>query len=235
MFLFSGNGPANPWTQSNPRSNFFSNGSLTAFGKAYAAWDGDTTIDNGTAYLIHNRNARHRLRNDGVTTSPTPSWIRREDSSVQWFFRDAGNGKRYIQSGNDGRLLRWDGATLDYAPAGTTGAEVEWTTPREQYGWHNIISEVDGKYLRLVRVNDANNAPVSQTFEMVTAAQASGYSSTDWWFVKPWKPVSDIGEVTDVDATDNEVVENAAIGAPVGITAFASEPDFGTNRYLFDH
>ena len=225
VFLFSGNSPANPWTMSNPRSNFFSNGSLTPFGKAYAAWDGVTSIQTDQPYVIHNRNARHRLRNDGATTEPTPSWIRREDASVQWMLRDAGGGKRYIQSGNDGRLLRWDGTTLDYAPAGTTGAEVEWTIPREQYGWHNIISEVDGKYLRLVRVNNSSNAPVSQTFEMVTAAQASGYSSTDWWFVNPYQPVADVGEIVDVDATDDLVVENVEIGTPIGITANASDPD----------
>ena len=227
LFLFSGGSPASPWTMSNPRSNFFSGGSLTPFGKAYAAWDGDKSIENDMPFLIHNRNARHRLRNDGATTEPTPSWIRREDSSVQWLFRDAGNGKRYIQSGNDGRLLRWNGTTLDYAPAGTLGAEVEWTTPREQYGWHNIVSEVDGKFLRLHRVNDVNNAPVSQTFEMVTAEEAASYSSTDWWFVKPYKPVTDVSAVVDADGSPNEVHENAAIGTLVGITGFATDDDDG--------
>ena len=31
-----------------------------------------------------------------------------------------------------------------------------------------------------------NNAPISMNYEMVSAAQAAGFSSTDWHFVNPW-------------------------------------------------
>ena len=200
LFLFSGGSPTNPWDMSNPRSNFFSGGSITPFGKAYAAWDGDTTIHDDTPYVIHNRNARHRIRNDGAN-EPSPSWIRREDDSVQWALADAGGGKKYLYSAVDGRRLRYDGTTIDFAPADATGSEVEWTINREQYGWHNLIHAGTGEYLRLVRQNDANNAPVSQYFEMVSASAASGYSSTDWWFVQPWN------EALLPDSTPPEIAE----------------------------
>ena len=188
VFLFSGGSPANPWDLSNPRSNFFSNGSLTPFGKAYSAWDGDTTIHDYRSYVIHNRNARHRLQNDGSST-PTQDTIRNEDTSVQWYFEDAGNGRKYVTSILDGKRLRYDGITLDFAPEGTTGADVEWTIQHEQYGWHNIVHSATGELLRLVRVNDSNNAPTSLDFEMIPAAQASGFTSTDWWFVNPLNAV----------------------------------------------
>lgn len=185
IFIFTGNGPTNPWDMSNPRSNFrYNNGSLTPFGKAYAAWDGDRTIQDYHSYLIHNRNARHRLKNDGSSTL-TQDTIRKEDVSMQWYFEDAGSGKKYITSSMDGKRLRYDGTTLDFASAGTTGPDVEWTIQQEQYGWHNIIHTASGEYLRLVRVNNSSNAPTSLSYEMVSASAASGFSSTDWWFVRP--------------------------------------------------
>lgn len=188
IFIFSGGAPTNPWDKTNPRSNFRKNdGSLHPFGKAYAAWDGDKTIRTQQPYLIHNRNARHRIRNSG-SGNPTPSWIRREDDSVQWYLEEAGTDKVYLTSIVDNTRLRYSGGTLDFAPALTTGPEVEWTYNKEQYGWHNIIHPQTGQYLRLHRENNASNAPTSQEFQMVSAAAASGYSSTDWWFVKPHNP-----------------------------------------------
>jgi len=190
IFIFRGGSPASPWTLSNPRSNFLdSSGNLTPFGKAYAAWDGDMTVKSGQPYLLHNRLARHRMRNSG-SSAPTPSWIRREDDSVQWLVQDAGNGKIHLTSVVDGKRLRYNGSTLDFAPALTTGSEVEWIHQIEEYGWRNVIHPGTGKFLRLNRSNDASNNPVSQTFEMVTAAAAANYSSTDWWFVKPYSEAS---------------------------------------------
>ena len=189
VFLFSGSSPANPWDKTNPRSNFFSGGSLTPFGKAYAAWEGDTAVRDDTSYIIHNRNARHRLENDGGSSLQAAS-IRTENADVQWSLQDAGNGKKYITSNVDGRRLSYDGASLSFAANGAEGTAVEWTIQQEQYGWHNIVHAETGEFLRLNRVNDANNAPISQTYEMVSASAASGFSSTDWWFVKPHNAVT---------------------------------------------
>ena len=144
VFLFSGNSPNNPWDLTNPRSNFFSGGSLTPFGKAYSAWDGDKNIQVDEPYLIHNRNARHRLRNSG-SDEPTPSWIRREDASVQWVLREAGNGNVRIESAQDGRLLGYDGNELKFLSSETSGSIVEWKYQQEQYGWHNIVHPSTGR------------------------------------------------------------------------------------------
>ena len=192
IFIFTGGTPTNPWDMTNPRSNFrFSGGGLTPFGKAYSSWDGEMEIRDQESYVIHNRAARHRLKNDGSTTL-TQDTIRNEDESVQWFLEDAGNGRKYITSVRDGKRLSlgFEGRVLNYAPAGTTGSDVEWTIQQDQYGWHNIIHSTTGLYLRLNRQNDSSNAPISMDFEMVPQNVASGYSSTDWWFVKPYNAVA---------------------------------------------
>lgn len=225
VFLWTGDSPTNPWDLSNPRSNFFlTNGTPTPFGKAYAAWKGDAAVRNETPYVLHNRGAAHRLRNDGGSSLRT-STIRTEDPTVQWTLRDAGAGKKHIVSGQDGRLLQYNGTTLSFAPIGTTGTNVEWTLNQEQYGWFNIVHAQSGKYLQLNRTNNASNAPTSLTYSMVAASAAS--TMTDWWFVNPYAPVSDVGPITDSSAAANQVNENSPMGTTVGITASAVDPDAG--------
>ncbi len=226
MFVFTGDSPTNSWDLTNPRSNFRStNGTLTPYGKAYSTWDNDTSIRNNTPYVLHNRSASHRIANTG-SNSLSASTIRTEDATVQWQLRDAGSGKKYIVSGKDGRLLRYNGTILDFAPANTTGTAVEWTIAQEQYGWRNIIHPQTGKYLQLDRTNNSSNAPTSLTYSMVTAAAATTTAS-NWWFAKPYAPVSDVGPVTDSSAVANQVNENSPVGTLVGITANATEPDLG--------
>jgi hypothetical protein len=226
IFIFTGDSPTNPWDLTNPRSNFrSSDGTLTPFGKAYAAWDNDTTIRVNTPYVLHNRSASHRVTNNGGN-SVNASSIRKEDATVQWQLRDAGSGKRYIVSGVDGRLLRYNGTTLDFAPKGTTGTAVEWTISQEQYGWQNIIHPQTGRYLQLNRTNNSSNAPTALSYSMVTAAAATTTAS-NWWFAKPYDPISDIGLVTDSSTAANEVPENSPVGTIVGLTATATEPDPG--------
>ncbi|MGC6567763.1 MAG: glycosyl hydrolase, partial [Akkermansiaceae bacterium] len=229
IFIFSGGAPTNPWDKTNPRSNFRKNdGSLHPFGKAYAAWDGDKTIRTQQPYLIHNRNARHRIRNSG-SGNPTPSWIRREDDSVQWYLEEAGTDKVYLTSIVDNTRLRYSGGTLDFAPALTTGPEVEWTYNKEQYGWHNIIHPQTGQYLRLHRENNASSAPTSQEFQMVSAAAASGYSSTDWWFVKPHNPST----ITSPDSNGSYEAWALSHGLPTSTPD--ADPDLDGLTNLAEH
>jgi Glycosyl hydrolase catalytic core/Ricin-type beta-trefoil lectin domain-like/Cadherin domain/F5/8 type C domain len=226
IFVFTGDSPTNPWDLANPRSNFrSSDGTLTPFGKAYTTWDNDTAIRNNTPYVLHNRAASHRVANLGGS-SFNASTIRVEDATVQWQLRDAGSGKKYIESGVDGRLLRYNGTTLDFAPAGTIGTAVEWTIAQEQYGWRNIIHPQTGRYLQLNRTNNASNAPTALNFTMVTAAAATTTAS-NWWFAKPYAPISDVGPVTDSSPAANQVNENSPVGTIVGITANAADPDAG--------
>lgn len=46
-----------------------------------------------------------------------------------------------------------------------------------------------------------------------------------WWEAGGEPPPSPLGPITDTDVSVNEVAENASIGAPVGITAFAEDLD----------
>ncbi|MCY2973825.1 MAG: glycosyl hydrolase [Planctomycetota bacterium] len=218
--------PTNPWTMSNPRSNtFYLDRSLTPYGKAYVSWDGQTTIENDTPYILHNRSASHRVANSGGS-GLNASTIRVEDATVQFQLRDAGNGRRHIVSGADGRLLRFNGTTLDFAPRGTTGTAVEWTISQEQFGWQNIIHPQTGRHLQLNRTNNASNAPTALSFTMVTAASATTTAS-DWFFVKPFDAIFDVGPVADSSTAANQVNENSPVGTLVGITAIAAEPDPG--------
>ncbi|EMI21802.1 hypothetical protein RMSM_01278 [Rhodopirellula maiorica SM1] len=143
--------------------------------------------------MIYNRQAKHRIKNDD-SAGPETAWIRRDDVAVQWLLRNSGNGTKYIQSANDGKLLRWNGSQLDYAPADTTGDSVEWSIDPEIYGWHNISSALDGKFLQLLRTNNSSGAPLTQEFQMVSTASSE---AADWWFAKPYipaQPSTDFGD-----------------------------------------
>jgi hypothetical protein len=103
---------------------------------------------------------------------------------------------------------------------------VEWTISQEQFGWQNIIHPQTGRHLQLNRTNNASNAPTALSFTMVTAASATTTAS-DWFFVKPFDAIFDVGPVADSSTAANQVNENSPVGTLVGITAIAVEPDPG--------
>lgn len=224
LFLWTGAEPTTPWEKSNPRSDFFISNSgkaLTPFGKAYAGWDGETTVENETLYVIHNRDAGHRLQNDGGAALEKES-IRVEDDSVQWLVQDAGNGEVFLTSAVDGRRAKLESGNIVMAAAGATGWGVRWKIQQDEYGWQNIIHSGSGDFLRLNRVNNGSGAPVSQTFDVVSSASAAAsQNSTDWWFVKPYVPATGISRVIDTDSVANLVTENLPAGTSLGLTASA--------------
>ncbi len=208
LFIFTANTSSptaqNPWDKpaTAPRSNFYeTNGTLTAFGEAYAAWDEDTTLRNDKVYLLHNQAARHRLRCATGNSALTNAWIRSSDVSVQWVLRPAPGGRKYIVSVQDGRRLRFNGTTLDYAAVGTTGTNVEWTatlvSPGTDYGWFYLDHPASSKRLQLLRSNNANNAPTNMVFSMV--ANTSTTNAANWRFIRLISP----GEVTAPAAVAN--------------------------------
>jgi hypothetical protein len=209
LFIFTAdtNSPTatNPWDKpaTAPRSNFFeTNGTtLTAFGEAYVAWDQDATVRDDKVYMIHNKAARHRLRCATGNSSLTNAWIRSSDASVQWVFRPAPGGRKYIVSAQDGRRLRFNGTTLDYAPVGTTGTNVEWTativSAATDYGWFYLDHPATSKRLQLLRSNNASNAPTSMVYSMVTNTTTT--TAVNWRFVRPISP----GEATAPAAVSN--------------------------------
>ena len=195
LFIFTANTNSptaqNPWDKpaTAPRSNFFeTNGTtLTAFGEAYAAWDEDATVRDDKVYLIHNKAARHRLRCAAGNSSLTNATIRSSDVSVQWVLRPAPGGRKYIVSVSDGRRLRFNGSTLDYAPVATTGTNVEWSvTSVDVYGWLYLDHPASSKRLQLLRSNNANNAPTNMVFSMV--ANTSTTNAANWRFIRPISP-----------------------------------------------
>lgn len=200
LFLWTGAEPVTPWEKSNPRSDFFisnSGKSLTPFGKAYAGWDGETSVATETPYVIHNRDAYHRLQNDGGADVEKAS-IRIEDDSVQWIVQDAGNDEVFLTSAVDGRRVKLDGGNIVMSEPDATGWGVKWKIEQDQYGWQNIVHAGSGNYLRLNRVNDANGAPTSQTLDVVSAADSDS-NKTDWWFVNPYEAAvhSDFGDAPE--------------------------------------
>jgi len=189
MFIFSGNPPANPWTKSAPRGNIYKSGgtTLTALGELYAAWDGDQNIYDDKPYILHNRAARHRLRNQIGSSTPSAGTIRQSDAYVQWKLMPAGGSKKYIVSMLDGTVLSYDGSQIAFVAATNTGPNVEWTIAHNEFGYYFINHPATGTRLRLNRSNDGNGAPVSLTYDMPSTSSTG--NSVSWRFVQPWKPV----------------------------------------------
>lgn len=195
LFIFTAdtNSPTavNSWDRTTPapRSNFYdTNGTMTAFGEAYSAWDEDITIRDDKVYMIHNKAARHRLRSAIGNSSLTTATIRSNDVAVQMIFRPAPGGRKYIISAQDGRRLRFNGTTLDYAPVATTGTNVEWSvTSVDAYGWFYLDHPASARRLQLLRQNNAANAPTNMTFSMV--ANTATTNLTNWRFIRPMTPV----------------------------------------------
>ena len=83
-----------------------------------------------------------------------------------------------------------------------------------------------------VTVNDPNQLDFENSASMqieVTATSQDGSTSSETFNIAINDADEfDVSAVTDSDATTNEVSENAAVGASVGVTAFASDAD-GTN------
>lgn len=226
LFIFTAetNSPtsANPWDKPNPapRSNFFeTNGTtLTAFGEAYVAWDQDATLRDDKVYMLHNKSARHRLRCATGNSSLTNAWIRNSDVSVQWVLRPAPGGRKHIVSAQDGRRLCYNGTALDYAPVGTTGTNVEWTTTivsaATDYGWFYLDHPASSKRLQLLRSSNAANAPTNMVFSMVP--NTSTTNAANWRFIRPISP----GEATAPAAVSN--LQAAAGNQTVALTWNAS-------------
>jgi hypothetical protein len=189
MFIFTGNPPANPWDRVGPRSDTLkTDGSLTAFGELYAAWDADRTLGARAAYFLHNRATSHRLRASSLSNTASTGDIRRSDVSAQFAFVPASANRWYIVSLRDGRRLRWNGTALDLSPPGTSDPTVEWSFNGPDSAGHYFIDHPGtSKTLRMNRSNDGNGAPTSLGYAMDNFGSPS--DNTRWRFIKPHQPV----------------------------------------------
>ncbi len=187
LFVFTADAnnpqPANPWTNYTPapRSNSYdSSGNLTAFGRLYAAWDGDTTIRTSKTYLIHHRGSRKRLANL-LAAGPGGQSIRVDGQPVNWSLVSTGVSNRYyVVSSRDGRRLSSNaGAAPTLAAAGTTGVNVEWSLTATQHGWYYLGHPASGRRLQLAY----NNSTAVATYSMV--ANSTSGVGVEWRFVVP--------------------------------------------------
>ena len=175
--------PTNPWDPVGPRSNAFdTNGTPTAFGELYFAWDCDANVRGDKAYFIHNKGERKRIRNAAASSAPSQGSIRESTNTTQWVLRAGpAAGQWYVVSLRDGRRLRNTGSVVDFAPAGTTGAAVVWSLVEQQHGWFYLENPAAPAANRRLRLT-------SGTFSMVSNTTTS--NQAQWRFIAPYDPVT---------------------------------------------
>ncbi len=196
LFVFTADAnnpqPANPWTNYTPapRSNGYdASGNLTAFGKLYAGWDGDTTVRPDKTYMIHHRGLRKRMANAATgNTAPGGRTIRTDGPIVNWTLVSTGALNRYyVVSSADGRRLRHTsgvGVSPTLAASGTTGISVEWsltpTSTQPEKGWYHIGHPSSNSRLSFESFDTSNNAAV---YKMVATGTTD--DSVQWRFILP--------------------------------------------------
>lgn len=192
LFVFTADAdnpqPANSYTNYTPapRSNSYdASGNLTAFGRLYAGWDGDTTIRTDKTYLIHNRALRKRMANAASgNTNPGGRTIRTDGPVVNWSLVSTGTANRYyVVSSIDGRRLSHTtgtGVSPTFAASGTTGVNVEWSLTQSQHGWYYLGHPASSTRLKLVSFNTGNNVA---GYQMV--ANTTTDNNTQWRFIVP--------------------------------------------------
>ncbi len=136
---------------------------LMECGLLLAGWDGDATVRDDKAYIIHNKGRFMRLVDyPGSSTVSTADVLNRV-ATEQFMLQTAPNGNKYIVGLSDGRRLSCDGSSVGLAGAGTTGASVEWELNEYQYGWFYIDHPSTSKRLRITDANEINVAVDSTT------------------------------------------------------------------------
>ncbi len=185
--------PANTTDTVAPRSNSYQADGVTptAFGELYFAWDGDATVRGDKPYFIHNKGKRKRLRNAVGSTAPGHRNIRDGGDTVQWVLRPSGTaGQWHLVPLRDGRLLRYTGSALNFAPAHTTGSTVRWSLVAEQDGWSYLENPAATAANRRLKFDNG-------TFSMVN--NTSTIDENKWRFIVPFAP----GEAAAPEAIAN--------------------------------
>ena len=175
----------NPWTRTTPapRSNsYYTNGNMTPFGELYAAWDDDANVETNKIYYVHNNGTRKRLQNSLGSTANAND-IRVNDFSTKWMLQSAGSANLYyIVSSLDGRRLSYNGSSVGFVAAGTTGTAVQWSLTANQYGWFYLDHPSTSKRLQLAY----NNSTSVATFTMVATTITT--TAVQWRFIATLPP-----------------------------------------------
>jgi hypothetical protein len=188
IFPFSGTNPNPPYTSvtAGYRGNFFlaDGASLTPYGELYSTWDGNTTLQTRTPYMIHSLGTSFRLTSTNAYSSPQPATIYTRDASAQWALLSSPTANQYyIISLKDGRRLRNNGGTPDLAPYGTTGNSVQWwMNGPDSKGYYYIDNLSASQSIR------ATGTAPAISFSMINDPAPS--TATQWRLVKPYQPVA---------------------------------------------
>lgn len=152
---------------------------LSECGLLLAGWDGDTTIRDTTAYIIHNKGRSLRLIDHPASNTVTHANILHRIATDQFMLQSAPGGKKYIVGINDGRRLHYNGSSVGLSAAGTTGSAVEWALQENQHGWFFINHPSTGKRLRITNSNVID-----------VDANTNTADNLQFRFIKPARPIS---------------------------------------------
>jgi hypothetical protein len=152
---------------------------LSECGLLLAGWDGNASVEDDTAYIIHNKGRFLRLIDHPDSSSVATADVLNRVATEQFMLQASPNGNKYIVGLSDGRRLSYNGSSVGLAAAGTTGASVEWELNEYEYGWFYIDHPSTGKRLR---ITDANVINVDND----TAA----YDNVRFRFIKHYLPIT---------------------------------------------
>ncbi|MGD9418551.1 MAG: glycosyl hydrolase [Verrucomicrobiota bacterium JB025] len=138
---------------------------LSECGLLLAGWDGDATVRDDKAYIIHNKGGKMRLIDHPDESTVTSADILHRIATDQFMLQSASGGKKYIVGLSDGRRLHYDGSSVGLSPAGTTGTTVEWQLTEHEYGWFYIDHPATSKRLRLTDAGAVNVVNNTETYD----------------------------------------------------------------------
>lgn len=156
---------------------------LAECGLLLAGWDGNASVVDETAYIIHNKGRFLRLIDHPASNTVSYADVLNRNATEQFMLEAAPGGNKYITGLSDGRRLSYNDSSVGLAAAGTTGSTVEWELNEDQYGWFFIDHPSTGKRLRITSANVIN-------VDNDTAA----YDNVRFRFIKHYQPIT-IAEV----------------------------------------
>lgn len=176
-----------------PRSNTRNeDGSLTAFGELYAAWDGVAEILPLKAYHLHNRGSYERGRQGDDSALEMVS-LDADTTGTQWFLAPGETPGTYrVISLLDGRPLRLDSQeNVTLGEMGQIDSSVEWKLVADAHGRFFIehpvnalrLRSTDGGFTTVPAANTGNRLkwrliPPLHPEPVITAAIVDGLTAT---------------------------------------------------------
>ena len=152
---------------------------LSECGLLLAGWDGDATVRDEKAYIIHNKGRHLRLIDDPSQSSVSSANVLHRSATEQFMLEAAPNGRKYIVGLSDGRRLSSNGSSVGLASAGTTGAAVEWVLRQYQHGWFYLEHPGENKRLNMFANGGFSMAGINTTNDNVR-----------FRFITPVQPIS---------------------------------------------